>query len=119
MAIFTEASGLFFMAKGTIDVADVKYGEYVVLTTDAGTTVTKFDFAGPMQLTIGSGLFVKSIDVFTYEPLPDVPDSIDGIEASAAEGTAIYNVNGVKVSSLQKGINIIRTADGVKKVMVK
>lgn len=119
MAIFTDASGLFFMAKGTIDVADVKYGEYVVLTTDAGTTVTKFDFAGPMQLTIGAGLYVKSIDVFTYEPLPDVPDSIDGIEASAAEGTAIYNVNGVKVSSLQKGINIIRTANGVKKVMVK
>lgn len=119
MAIFTDGAGLYYMSRGTIEIADVKYGEYVVLTTGDGTTVTKFDFAGPMLLNIAPGVYVKSIDVCTYAELPDVPDSIDEVETSSADDASIYTVNGVKVSSLQKGINIVRTANGVKKIMVK
>ena len=50
-------------------------------------------------------------------------DNTTGIEAINAltNGTAeIYNVNGVKVPALQKGMNIVKTADGkTQKILVK
>lgn len=119
MAIFTDQSGVFYMTKGTLTINDVKYGEYVMLNTSAGITVTKNESTDPMTFTINQGVYVKSIDVYTYEGLPE-PDSIEDVDAAKAEGAAaIYNVNGILISSPQKGINIIRTANGVRKVMVK
>ena len=50
------------------------------------------------------------------------PESETGINATTvAEGAAtLFTVDGVKLSKLQKGLNIVRTADGkVKKVLVK
>ena len=45
---------------------------------------------------------------------------IDGIDAESAAISAIYTITGAKVSSLQKGINIVKYADGkVAKVLVK
>ena len=39
--------------------------------------------------------------------------AISGINADAAAGnTQIFTVNGTRVNALQKGINIVRTADG-------
>lgn len=38
---------------------------------------------------------------------------VNGISADAADGNAqIFNIGGVRANSLQKGINIVRTADG-------
>ena len=50
-----------------------------------------------------------------------VVDGINAINAAVAEGNAeIFTVNGAKVNKLQKGVNLVRTADGkVKKVLVK
>ena len=56
------------------------------------------------------------------EVTPDEGDIvvIDGINAAATEVEAIYTIAGAKVSSLQKGINIVKYADGkVVKVLVK
>lgn len=40
-------------------------------------------------------------------------DGVNGISANAnAAGTQIFTISGAKVNSLQKGINIVRTADG-------
>lgn len=50
------------------------------------------------------------------------PESETGINATTvAEGAAtLFTVDGVKLSKLQKGLNIVRSADGkVKKVLVK
>ena len=45
---------------------------------------------------------------------------IEGIDADASEISAIYTVAGAKVSSLQKGINIVKYTNGkVVKVLVK
>ena len=45
--------------------------------------------------------------------------AINGIHAANGEAQ-LFTVNGVKLSKLQKGLNIVRTADGkVKKVLVK
>lgn len=50
----------------------------------------------------------------------DDATAISGVETERfinAEG--IYNVNGVRMNSLQKGLNIIKTANGTKKIMIK
>jgi hypothetical protein len=49
------------------------------------------------------------------------PMSVDGIEvAEGAQIVAIYTVSGAPVASLQKGLNIVKYADGsVKKIFVK
>ena len=45
---------------------------------------------------------------------------IDGINSESSAINAIYTVTGAKVSSLQKGINLVKMADGtVQKVLVK
>ena len=47
-----------------------------------------------------------------------VDTGIEDIIASS-EATDIYTINGVKVATLQNGLNIIRTKKGVKKAMKK
>lgn len=49
------------------------------------------------------------------------PSAIESIATVSSEkATAIYSISGAKVSSLQKGINIVKMADGkVKKILVK
>lgn len=51
----------------------------------------------------------------------DVPSSINDAKVNTnAAATAIYNVSGVRTNQMQKGINIIRMADGTsKKVLIK
>ena len=117
MAIFTTGEGLFYMSKGTIQVEGVAYGEYVAVTTDAGTTISQhLDAENPFCVTIGAGRYVHSIDVYTYD---DLPDGMECITApSASQRTAIYNANGIEVKTPAKGMHIIRKADGTRvKVM--
>ena len=46
-----------------------------------------------------------------------VNTGIVDVTANNSEAADIYTINGVKVSSLQNGINIIRTAKGIKKAI--
>ena len=49
----------------------------------------------------------------------DGATGINGVDAADAEIEAIYTVNGVKVNSLQKGLNIVKMSNGkTQKVMV-
>ena len=66
-------------------------------------------------LSDGGGVWDATLKV--VEP---VVDGISTINAEAANGVQFFTVDGVKLSKLQKGLNIVRTADGkVKKVLVK
>lgn len=67
-------------------------------------------------LSDGGGVWDATLKV--VEP---VVDGISTINVEAANGEAqLFTVDGVKLSKLQKGLNIVRTADGkVKKVLVK
>ena len=67
-------------------------------------------------LNNGGGIYDATLEV--VEP---VVDGISTIEAEAANGEAqLFTVDGVQISKLQKGLNIVRSADGkVKKVLVK
>ena len=57
----------------------------------------------------------------TLKVVDPVVDGISTINAEVANGEAqLFTVDGVQISKLQKGLNIVRTADGkVKKVLVK
>ena len=67
-------------------------------------------------LSDGGGVWDATLKV--VEP---VVDGISSINAEVANGeTQLFTVNGIKLNKLQKGLNIVRTADGkVKKVLVK
>ena len=67
-------------------------------------------------LNNGGGIYDATLEV--VEP---VTDGISTINAEAANGEAqLFTVDGVQISKLQKGLNIVRSADGkVKKVLVK
>ena len=67
-------------------------------------------------LNNGGGIYDATLEV--VEP---VTDGISTINAEVANGEAqLFTVDGVQISKLQKGLNIVRSADGkVKKVLVK
>ena len=77
---------------------------------DAGGSVV----SGNHILNNGGGIYDATLEV--VEP---VVDGISTIEAEAA-GAQLFTVDGVQIAKLQKGLNIVRSADGkVKKVLVK
>ena len=77
---------------------------------DAGGSVA----SGNYILNNGGGIYDATLEV--VEP---VTDGIGTIEAETA-GAQLFTVDGVQISKLQKGLNIVRSADGkVKKVLVK
>ena len=66
-------------------------------------------------LSDGGGVWDATLKV--VEP---VVDGISTINAETANGVQLFTIDGVKLSKLQKGLNIVRSADGkVKKVLVK
>ena len=79
---------------------------------DAGGSVV----AGNHILNNGGGIYDATLEV-----VAPVVDGISTINAEVANGEAqLYTVDGVQISKLQKGLNIVRSADGkVKKVLVK
>ena len=79
---------------------------------DAGGSVA----SGNYILNNGGGIYDATLEV--VEP---VVNGISTINVEAANGEAqLFTVDGVQISKLQKGLNIVRSADGkVKKVLVK
>lgn len=66
-------------------------------------------------LQLPEGSQAKAI---TYD-ISDVPTAIDNINTSSA-ATAIYDIQGNRLNSMTKGVNIVKMANGmVKKVIVK
>ena len=79
---------------------------------DAGGSVA----SGNYILNNGGGIYDATLEV-----VAPVTDGISTINAEVANGEAqLFTVDGVQISKLQKGLNIVRSADGkVKKVLVK
>lgn len=76
---------------------------------DAGGCVV----SGNNILNNGGGIYDATLVV------KDITNGIDSINAEVANAE-LFTVDGVKISKLQKGLNIVRTADGkVKKVVIK
>ena len=79
---------------------------------DAGGSVVSTNHI----LNNGGGIYDATLEV-----VAPVTDGISTINAEVANGEAqLFTVDGVQIAKLQKGLNIVRTADGkVKKVLVK
>lgn len=78
-------------------------------SVDAGGCVV----SGNNILNNGGGIYDATLVV------KDVTNGIDSINAEAANAE-LFTVDGVKIIKLQKGLTIVRTADGkVKKVVIK
>ena len=94
--------------------APAKAGEYRI----------RFKFDWNCILPAGSSTILEDgggIWDATLKVVEPVVDGISTINAEAANGEAqLFTIDGVKLNKLQKGLNIVRTADGkVKKVLVK
>ena len=93
--------------------APAKAGEYRI----------RFKFDWNCILPAGSSTILEDgggVWDATLKVVEPVVDGISTINAETANGVQFFTVDGVKLSKLQKGLNIVRTADGkVKKLLVK
>ena len=94
--------------------APAKAGEYRI----------RFKFDWNCILPAGSSTILEDgggVWDATLKVVEPVVDGISTINVEAANGEAqLFTIDGVKLNKLQKGLNIVRTADGkVKKVLVK
>ena len=100
-----------FVVNGEVKIAASEMSELFDLST--------------VKMGTGEGSNDKSRATYNYVKVVDkdwTKDPATGINATTvAEGEfEVFSVDGVKLSKLQKGLNIVRSADGkVKKVLVK
>ena len=100
-----------FVVNGEVKIASSEMSELFDLST--------------VKMGTGEGSNDKSRATYNYVKVVDkdwTKDPATGINATTvAEGEfEVFSVDGVKLSKLQKGLNIVRSADGkVKKVLVK
>ena len=93
-----------------------KVAFYKVSAETAAVTVD----ANRAYLTKPSNTADSGIKAFFFGADNDTPTGISAIEILLSGSAEIYNAAGVKVTTPQKGVNIIRTADGkTQKVLVK
>lgn len=67
------------------------------------------------------GIHAFKLEGVTIEPItPTDPDAISLTPSLSKGEEAIYNISGLRLNKVQKGINILRTSDGsIRKVLVK
>ena len=100
-----------FVVNGEVKIASSAMSELFTLST--------------VKMGTGEGVNDKSRATYNYVKVVDkdwTKDPETGINATTvAEGEfEVFSVDGVKLAKLQKGLNIVRSADGkVKKVLVK
>ena len=128
-ATYTEESDTTYFSSDPVAVQEEtcteKYDTYsVFFTVNEGETVTiGFQTSGKMT----ARWFVCDNFTLTYfggesqKEISGNPMEVEGVEAAAeAEIVAIYTASGTPVAQLQKGLNIVKYANGtVKKLFVK
>ncbi len=102
-----------------------KYADYsVIFSVEEGQLVTigvKTSGTMTARWFVCDNFKLKYFGTESQREDSENPMSVDGIEvAEGAQIVAIYTVSGAPVASLQKGLNIVKYADGsVKKIFVK
>ena len=122
--------------KGSIPAADATlkligtFNEVVI--TDAEELAKDYYISGDKFRQATSSLTVKpfrayftttsgnNVKMFNLSVLEEEETAIDNIQCSMLNAQSIYDANGMKQTSLRKGLNIVKMTDGsVHKVMVK
>jgi len=109
--------------RGIYDEDDIDWNYQIalyelVLPTDVNKTIKSLTLTSTES---GKYPIILAVSKKASKNLPPV-DGIENVENRPTTNvvTGIYTINGMKVSSLQKGINIIKMADGTtKKVVIK
>jgi hypothetical protein len=84
---------------------------------DAGQTMEKsFEDADCYNDQYVSTVFIQETSVVVFSPKLK-PSGINEAQAQKNGALKYYNVNGVELSAPQKGLNIIKTAEGTRKVV--
>ena len=102
-----------------------KYADYsVIFSVEEGQLVTigvKSSGTMTARWFVCDNFKLKYFGTESQQEDSENPMSVDGVEvAEGAQIVAIYTVSGAPVASLQKGLNIVKYADGsVKKIFVK
>ena len=122
--------------KGSVPAADATlkligtFNEVVI--TDAEELAKDYYISGGKFRQATSSLTVKpfrayftttsgnNVKMFNLSVLEEEETAIDNIQCSMLNAQSIYDANGMKQTSLRKGLNIVKMTDGsVHKVMVK
>lgn len=113
---------------GVYEETVVEPGNYVLQLLNGKTAFYKVSAdtdevkvgANRAYLTKPAGTTDSGIKAFFFGEGDDTPTGINAIDALQNGNAEIYNAAGVKMPTLQKGLNIIRTADGkTQKVLIK
>ena len=122
IGFYTSNIGMYFMAKGTITIPNLKYGQYVAMQHGSGgtnyvtttwVTIEQVPEDGTYVFEKPASSFLQYIDVYTYDDLPDGISYVGNVENAGNVGN-IYNLAGQRVGSDFRGIVIMNG----KKVMV-
>ncbi|MBQ6965077.1 MAG: hypothetical protein IJP82_05240 [Bacteroidaceae bacterium] len=132
--------GAYFMARPTLTFPreTIAAGEYLLIYQGAGgsnytnsrwPTVYEVPTGELLEVTLASGgIHVFYMDIYTYDNLPtDEYNPNEDPEPDAIKNTigiqkiaGYYSISGAKLSAPQKGINIVKYADGTTmKVLMK
>lgn len=122
--------------KGSVPAADATlkligtFNEVVI--TDAEELAKDYYISGGKFRQANSSLTVKpfrayftttsgnNVKMFNLSVLEEEETAIDNIQCSMLNAQSIYDANGMKQTSLRKGLNIMKMTDGsIQKVMVK
>ena len=107
---------------GAFSKALIGAGYYKLDGTGTKFVKTKSDstikpFRGYMYFT--DDVTPESLNI-AIDAAPTAIDAVDAVDVDVDAVEAIYSVNGAKLNSMQKGINILRMTDGtIRKVSVK
>lgn len=90
-------------------------------TNPAKTTSAYADAVGYIVIDNGADSYEDTFETGETYELVEVPTGVQHAESAPSDRiVAIYNISGVKQKALQKGINVVKYADGkFKKVYVK
>ncbi len=121
----------------TADVTEAAEGQTVTLDikANAGYGLKELKVINGVNFTLGTDISLTTLsngntrltftmpdDIVTLQPVfakgENVADGIDIINADGSKATVIYGINGERRKTMSRGINIVRTADGkTRKVM--
>ena len=110
--------------KGDDKVLEEDWNTYsVIFTVEEGQTVrigVKTSGVMTARWFVGDNFTLTYYGTESAKEDSEDPSGVEALDADATEIVAIYTASGAQVSALQKGLNIVKYADGtVKKVLVK
>lgn len=122
-AAYNDASYTEGLLTGVYTATTAPTGSYVLQNNNDNVAFYLVAEGEGEQPTVGANRCYLTVPTTARPAFFFGDDNTTGIEAINAltNGTAeIYNVNGVKVPALQKGMNIVKTANGkTQKILVK